>query len=67
MTEIKLRPDVRAALEEFNLRTTGRGIDGSSITDPEIIDWLQKLTWPGGDLNDTILQLLQGLSSARPQ
>jgi hypothetical protein len=56
---IKLRPDTIAALRRYNLKTVGREIDDSpEVTDPEVIERLIELSFPGEDIDDTILRLL---------
>lgn len=61
---INLRPDVQAALREWNIRTVGRGMQATGrITDHEVIAELMRLALPNEDLNDTILRMLQGRSS----
>lgn len=60
MKSIKLRPEVMEALAEWNEKQTGRGVDATGeITDPEVIERLESLAFPGEDLNDTILRLLR--------
>ena len=66
ITSFKLRPDVSDALREFNMRTTGRGMEKRGVVDdPEVIERLVALAKPGEDLNDTILRVLQGNTSSQ--
>jgi hypothetical protein len=68
MTRLKLSPAALAALNQYNLETTGHGIAGSGhITNPETIARLQLLALPDENLNDTIIRLCNNPSLARPQ
>ncbi len=61
MRTIKIRADVQQALHDFNMKTVGRGLAPTGfVTDPEVIDRLERMAMPGEDLNDTILRLLRG-------
>ncbi len=63
---IKLREDVIDALRQYNLQTMGRGINARGyVTDPEVIRRLEGLAFPGEDLNDTILRVLDGRASGK--
>lgn len=59
MKTLILRPEVSAALGEWNERQVGRGVSNQGrVTDPEVLERLVNLAFPGEDLNDTILRLL---------
>jgi hypothetical protein len=56
---ITLRPEVSAALGEWNRARYGRGVHSEGvITDPEAIERLERLSLPGEDLNDTIMRII---------
>ncbi len=59
--KIRIRPEVSAALGEWNMQQTGRGINATGyVTDPEVIARLVGLALPGEDFNDTIMRVLRG-------
>ena len=61
---VKLRPDVMAAIREWNLSTKGRHTGGAGvISDPALINKLTNLSLPGEDINDTILRIINGTAS----
>jgi hypothetical protein len=65
--QIRLKPETYAALQEYNLRTDGRGLKQTFEIDDEVLERLTLLAMPGEDIDSTIIRLLNNPGTARQQ